>query len=559
MKRLIIVVLLLINYSLYSQVNINGSHLNRIINNSWVDSVYNQLTPEQRIAQLFWITAEEIRNNYNFKERISLIGKYQPGGILFMKNDAESIAHFVNKANSVSLVPPIMVVDAEYGLAMRIDGVTRFPDAMTMGAVKDLKMHYMMGNNVAQQLKRMGIHVDLAPVADVNSNPLNPIIGSRSYGENPVEVAKRSVAFMLGLQNEGVMAVAKHFPGHGDTDTDSHLDLPVVNRSREILDSIDLLPFRALIKNGILGIMTGHIEVPALEEKSGLPASLSKSIVTDLLKVNMGFEGLVITDAMNMQGVKKKGEPGVIDAMALAAGNDIIESTENLPKAIDEVNKLIKDSTLTWTDIENKCKKVLTLKRLLGIDQFRLVKTENCIRDLNEITDSELIQSFYDQSITKIGQNDTGKVAPLEEGKLLIKLDGFDTDGLLDQELDTGWSSFVVENVKGADEIKNNNKFDRIVIGLTSQPNDINIWNDNEFQMLVNDLDSTKKLTVIYVGSPYSLKKFNNILDKKELVIGYESVYYTYKSLAKYLTGKLIPDGKLPVSLCSILKTYSGN
>ena len=267
----------------------------------WVDSVYVSLSDEERIAQLFWITLEKADDEASYQKIKQHTIKYQPGGILFLKVSARKAYEAVHDLQSQVRVPLLFSIDGENGPAMRINGAVEFPDAMALGAIRDDSLIYRMGLEIARQLKLLGIHVNFAPVADVNSNPNNPVIGVRSYGELPYNVAAKAVAYMRGLQDGGVMAVGKHFPGHGDTGTDSHHTLPLVNHNRERLDSCDLLTFKALIDAGIWGIMTAHIDVPALTDTTGIPSSFSPKVVGNLLRDTLGFKGLVITDAVNMK------------------------------------------------------------------------------------------------------------------------------------------------------------------------------------------------------------------------------------------------------------------
>jgi beta-N-acetylhexosaminidase len=328
----------------------------------WVDSVYHGLTDEERMAQLFWLAVEQPDNVASFQKLKAQVTKYQPGGILLFRMSPQRAVSVIETLQSVSKIPLLVSIDGEWGPGMRLPEVRSFPYAMTLGAIQNDTLIYRMGLEIARQLKVLGIHVNMAPVADVNSNPGNPVIGHRSFGEQPGNVARKSVAYMKGLQDGGVMAVGKHFPGHGDTSTDSHKTLPVVNHSRELLDTTDLVPFKAMIDAGLWGIMTAHIEVPSLDNRRGLPVSFSDSVVTGLLRHQLGFKGLIITDAVNMQGAKIMGAPGKVDALALAAGNDIVEFTEDLAGGISAVKQAIADSLMTRADLEEKCRRSLAFK-----------------------------------------------------------------------------------------------------------------------------------------------------------------------------------------------------
>lgn len=318
---------------------------------AWVDSVYQTLSPERRIAQLFWIAIENPDNANTFKGLTELLEKHQPGGIILFGMSPQKAVDVIQQMQYLSELPLLVSVDGENGLAMRFPGLVAFPNAMSLGAIRNDSLIYEMGLEIARQCKVMGIQVNLAPVADVNVNPANPIIGVRSFGEDPSNVARKASAYVRGLQEGGVMAVGKHFPGHGDTDKDSHKTLPRVHHNRARLDSVELFPFKALIDTGLWSVMSAHLEVPALEKQSNIPASFSKRILVDQLRDAMQFKGLIITDAVNMQGAKSMGRPGVVDALALAAGNDVVEFTEDLPEAIEQVKIAIDQGKLTWNQI----------------------------------------------------------------------------------------------------------------------------------------------------------------------------------------------------------------
>lgn len=537
-----------------SQVTIE--HLNELMESEEVAKLYNSLTPDQRIAQLFWITAEEIQNRNRFESRIALIKKYQPGGILFMKNDVESIMNFISASKDASNLPLIYSIDGEWGLAMRIDGIKPFPKQQTMGAVQNLKLHYRMGIEVANQFHLLGIHVNMAPVADVNCNRNNPIIGNRSFGENPNEVAHRAVAYMKGMQDGGIMSVAKHFPGHGDTNVDSHKNLPKINHDIERLESVELFPFRALIKNGVLGMMTGHIEVPELDTKEGTPASLSKPIIQNLLKNKYGFRGVVITDAMNMNGVKLFGSPGKIDALALIAGNDIIESTENLPLAIKEVKNSIQLGNLSWHEIEIKCKKALALKMILDVERRSQLNKISALKSINNTLDNNFLQQIYNASITYINIKDKVVLDSIDS-KVLIKLSGFDPNGIISAKENYTVYQYK-KQISNLYNIKNTKDKNCIFIGISDDTSSRYNWQNKTFQNLFNKWCNITRVVVLYYGNPYKLDRYKGLEKANAVILGYEKNSYTLKALNKILSGDLKPQGKLPVTINAFLEEGQG-
>jgi beta-glucosidase-like glycosyl hydrolase len=292
-------------------------------NTTWADSVFKTLTPDERIAQLFMVAAYSNRDNKHLAEIKELVEKYKIGGLIFFQGGPVRQAIQTNYYQSLSKVPLFISIDGEWGLAMRLDSTIQFPRQMTLGAIQDDSMVYQMGAEIARQCKRLGIQINFAPVVDINNNPLNPVIGMRSFGENKYNVAQKALMYMKGMQDNGVLANAKHFPGHGDTESDSHKTLPIVNASRQRLDTLELYPFRELIAHGLGSMMVAHLSIPSLDTTPNQASTLTKKIVTGLLKDTLGFKGLVFTDALNMKGVSKFYKPGEVDVKALLAGNDV--------------------------------------------------------------------------------------------------------------------------------------------------------------------------------------------------------------------------------------------
>ncbi|MBD0261116.1 MAG: glycosyl hydrolase, partial [Cytophagales bacterium] len=312
----------------------------------WVDSVYNGLTPDERIGQLFMVAAYSDANPAQVSGVEGLIGKYHVGGLIFFQGSPARQAHLTNHYQSLARVPLMIGMDAEWGLGMRLDSTISFPRQMTLGAIQNNESIYRMGTEVARQCARLGVHLNFAPVVDINSNPNNPVIGARSFGEDKENVALKGVAYMRGLQDHGVLASAKHFPGHGDTDADSHATLPQVGHNKNRLEETELYPFRKLFADSLQSVLVAHLAVPAYEKSKNLPSTLSRNIVTDLLQKQMGFGGLVFTDALNMKGVTKSYKPGEIEVMALQAGNDVLLFSEDVPEAVARIKKALKGRQL---------------------------------------------------------------------------------------------------------------------------------------------------------------------------------------------------------------------
>jgi beta-glucosidase-like glycosyl hydrolase/CubicO group peptidase (beta-lactamase class C family) len=372
----------------------------------WVNQMMSSLTLDQRIAQLFMVAAYSNKGKSHQEEIENLISNYHIGGLMFMQGGPIRQLRLTNTYQSLSKTPLMIAQDAEWGLSMRIDSTIRYPWQMTLGALNDEKLIYQMGLDIAKQCKRLGVHVNFAPVVDVNSNPKNPIINNRSFGENPSRVALQSLAYMQGLQDGGVLACAKHFPGHGDTDADSHITLPTINHSYERLDSVDLVPFKTLFNNGLGSVMVAHLHIPTLDDTDSLASTLSKKIVTDLLKESLAFKGLVFTDALNMKGVSQFYEAGEVDLKALSAGNDVLLFAEDVPKAIGKIKEAINQKAISEEEINKRCRKILMTKKWLGLDQNTHINESQLVEDLNSIESVTLNSKLVEKSITLL-QNES--------------------------------------------------------------------------------------------------------------------------------------------------------
>ncbi|HOZ30772.1 MAG TPA: glycoside hydrolase family 3 N-terminal domain-containing protein, partial [Bacteroidales bacterium] len=336
----------------------------------WVDSVFNSLDADERIAQLLMVQAYSDRTIDHEKYITDLILDYKIGGLIFMQGSPYRQVTLINKYQSISKVPLLISMDAEWSVSMRLDSTVLYPRQMMLGAIQNDRLIYEMGIEFARQLKRVGVHVNFAPVCDVNNNPDNPVINERSFGEDKFNVAQKSYQYMKGMQDNGVLATGKHFPGHGDTDIDSHISLPVINHDFERLDSIELFPFRYLIKKGISGIMVGHLYVPAIDKSINTPATLSPKAVTKLLKQEMAFKGLIFTDALNMGGITNYFKPGESDVKALLAGNDILLFPNDVQLVINDIKSAIAEGLITQEEIDLRCKKVLMAKYWAGLNDF---------------------------------------------------------------------------------------------------------------------------------------------------------------------------------------------
>src|SRR5450759_5377319 len=377
----------------------------KYMNHPWVDSVLKTLTIDQQIAQCIWIAGYSNRDVAHEVEISDIIRKYGVGGIIFFQGTASKQAELTNFYQKISKVPLLISLDAEWGVGMRIENVDRFPYQMTLGAIKNDSLIYLFGKAVALQFRRLGMQVNFAPVLDINVNAQNPVINYRSFGENREKVAAKSIMYMKGLQDNGILATGKHFPGHGDTNVDSHLDLPLITHSRARLDSIELYPFRKLIGEGIGSIMVAHLNLPSLDTTTGLPSTLSHIIITDLLKNELRFKGLVVTDAMMMKAVTKYFKPGEADAKALEAGHDVAEFVTDVEATIRETKNYISSKKLTSDDIALKCRKILALKYWSGLNKNLIINQDNIEKELTPMISKALILDLYANALTVLNND----------------------------------------------------------------------------------------------------------------------------------------------------------
>lgn len=369
----------------------------------WADSVMKTLSPDERIGQLFMVAAYSdtlSRHKDDSAKITTLIQEQKIGGLIFFQGTPVRQSELCNYYQSISKIPLLIGMDAEWGLAMRLDSVPRFPFQMTLGAMHEDSLVFKMGVEIAKECKRLGVQVDFAPVVDINDNPRNPVIGMRSFGENKREVAAMGLAYMNGLQSEDVLACAKHFPGHGDTKTDSHLSLPIVDYPITRLDTLELYPFQTVFNNGMGATMVAHLYIPAIDSTPNQASTLSTKVVDSLLKKQLHFQGLVFTDALNMKGVSKYYPPGIVDVKALLAGNDVLLFSEDVPKAMEEIKQAIKKKEITQEEIDAHCRKILMTKAWTGLNHHKPITLKNLAKDLNTPEADYLNREMAEQTIT---------------------------------------------------------------------------------------------------------------------------------------------------------------
>jgi len=424
--------------------------------NHWVDSVFRKMNRRKKIAQLFFIRANTNMGQAYEDSVANVIADEQVGGLVFFQGGPVRQADLTNRYQHLVKVPLLIAMDGEWGIGMRLDSTISYPFQMTIGAIQDNSLIYKMGQQVAYDFKRMGMQMNLGPDMDINNNPDNPVINYRSFGDNKYNVAVKGIAYLKGMQDEGLLTTAKHFPGHGDTNVDSHLDLPLLPFTRQRLDSLEEYPFREAINAGISGVMIAHMDIPALDSTKDLPSTLSRKIVTGDLKDSLRFKGLVVSDAMEMKAVVKYFPDGEADVKAFLAGNDIIELSENSERAIKKIRKAIRKGEISTEEFDARVKKVLAAKYWAGLNHYHEISTEHLTEDLNRPAAKELVQQLSDAAVTLL-KGDAGSLRLNPFQKTAFVSIGVTQTTIFQQELSKFYpfnSFFLVGKNSPADELK---------------------------------------------------------------------------------------------------------
>ena len=529
----------------------------KYMNHPWVDSVMKTLTPDQQIAQCIFIAGYSDRDISHEIEVSDIIRKYGVGGIIFFHGTAAKQAELTNYYQKISKVPLIISLDAEWGIGMRIVNVEKFPFQMTLGAIQNDSLIYQFGKAVASQFKRLGMQVNFAPVLDINSNSQNPVINYRSFGENRKKVTEKSIMYMKGLQDNGILATGKHFPGHGDTNVDSHLDLPLITHSIARLDSIELYPFRKLIGEGIGSIMVAHLNLPSLDTTSGLPSTLSPVIINGLLKNEMGFKGLVVTDAMMMKAVTKFFKPGEAEAKALAAGNDVVEFVTDVDAVIRETKNYLALKKLTNDDIAQKCRKVLALKYWSGLNKPHTLTDENIDKELSPMTSRALIRDLYANALTVL--NNSQEIIPvrnLQNIKIATIAVNSDTISSFQSRIADYYPAdhFFIDPADSAacnkllNKLKGYNLVIAGVFGLDQRPN-LGFGIKPELNHFLEKLIADNKTIITWFGNPYGIEKVDILQKSEGLILAYQENEYTEDLSAQLIFGGIGARGSLPVTI----------
>ena len=519
----------------------------------YVDSLYTTMSLDQKIGQLF-IVAAYTNENLNDKQILQLIEKENIGGLIFMQDNVEKQIDLTNQFQKKTKIPLIIGMDAEWDLSMRLKNTFKFPYNMTLGAIENDSLIFQTGKKMAQHCKRIGVHWSFAPVVDVNTNPLNPIIGNRSFGSDINNVSKKGIALMNGFRSENILASAKHFPGHGDTSTDSHKATPLVNHPIQRLDSIELFPYKKLIENKVAGIMVAHLEVPALDG-TGKPASLSFPIITDLLKNKMGFTGMVITDALNMQGVANKYPVGIVDLEAFKAGNDVLLFSQNVSLAKEKIKKALDANEIPLDRIEQSVKKILRYKYEVGLTKFDSISKQNIYKDLNDIESTNLKEKLYENAITLV--KNEASILPLldtEKTYYYVALEEKDDKNFL--QYAKKYANIRKVYPSNLNTIPANSSI--IIACYKSTQSAYSSYKMSEKSIeIIQNLASKNKVNLVLFANPYSLKNINT--EKiSSIIIGYENNEITQKIIAQQLFGAKAIKGKIPVDVNEIFKYNKG-
>ncbi|MDR2907910.1 MAG: serine hydrolase, partial [Bacteroidales bacterium] len=542
----------------------------RVLNNgsARVEETLKKLTLEEKIAQLITIRSNAQGDSAYFAEIAKTVRKYGVGGVCFFKGTPHGLMQAANLYQSSAKIPLLVSIDGEWGVAMRLDSVVAFPRQQTLGALQDDYLVYQMGELVAEQCKRLGIHINFVPCVDVNSNPKNPVINTRSFGESRVNVANKGIAYMTGLQSKNVLASAKHFPGHGDTETDSHLDLPQIKHPLKRIDSIDLFPFKMLIKNGVWSVMIGHLNIPAMDH-SPYPSSVSKFIVDTLLKRDLKFKGLIFTDGLEMNAFAKYGSNGEMELRAVMAGADNLLLPVSTEKTIETIAKAVRSGLLNEEIINDKCRKILYVKYKQGLlKQTPFISSKNLMQDLNNAKIDQLNKKIYSEAITVLeNKNEILPINP-DKYKHVANLNIGDVSSNVFQQVVDKYTPSTSYNLprdfseKLIDSIVQTfSKDDLLIVSITNT----NINADRNYGVTpqtirliekLADLDNAMVLTIF--ASPYVLSSFSKNLSVDGLVIAYQEQQEAQEIAAHGIFGANALAGRLPVTASKQYPSFSG-
>ncbi|SHN17037.1 beta-glucosidase [Flavobacterium xinjiangense] len=526
----------------------------------WVDSVYTAMNLDERIGQLFMVAAYSNKDTVHFNAIDKLITENKIGGLIFFQGGPVRQANLANRFQSKSKFPLFIGTDAEWGLNMRLDSTSRYPWNMTLGAIQDMKLVERVGVQMGEQSKRLGIQFNFAPVLDINTNPRNPIIGFRSFGEDKYKVTEHAIAFMKGFQSQGVFSTGKHFPGHGDTETDSHKGLPTINFSKERLEEVEFYPYRKMFHEGLSSVMVGHLNVPSLEPRPNYPSSISFNVVTTILQKELGFKGLIFTDALNMKGVSNSNIPSEINFEAFMAGNDILLFPENVPAAIDKFKLAYSTNLIPEERLAFSVKKILKFKYKAGLNSYKPIAIANLYKDLNSTKNDALQYELYENALTVLkNKASLLPIKTLESQKIAYVKMGDDKNDTFVSTLKK-YAEITVISDTNLDSLQVKLKpFTTVIIGyhksdVAFKNGDLN--SDELFK--INYLARNNNVILDIFAKPYSLLSIANFDDIEGLIVSYQNSTIAQEVSAELIFGAIEAKGKLPVSINTSFKVNDG-
>ena len=564
---LLLAYLIIFIQSFHTQGSCSAAMIVSGADTNWVDSVFNSLSADQRIAQLLVIRAFSDRDSVYNDSLTHVISTWNVGGVCFFKGTPYRQAELTNRWQQSLQTPLLIGIDAEWGMGMRLDSAFTFPKQMTLGAIRDDSLVYQTAVSIGRDCKRLGIHMNFAPVVDINNNPSNPVIGFRSFGEDKADVARKGILYMKGLQDEGIFATAKHFPGHGNTDTDSHLALPVIKETRQEMDSTELFPFKELIRHGLQGVMVGHLFVPAFDSAKNMATTLSAKVIDTLLKQELGFKGWVVTDALDMKGVTKYCKPGEIEVRALEAGNDILLLPQDVAKAVNGIKQACDSSAIFQETVNQKCKKLLLLKYRSGLAKVKSIPVNGLFHDLNPVEYEILAGKIYRGAITLVKNEDHLIPLTFLDRKKIVALSVGEIHPTVFQDMLAKYapvrklnlpSDFskaemdsVISLVSGCDVV---------ILGIhchSSYPTH-KYGFPGHIQSLIDSLSSTSRIIVNILGSPYTLSFLKSTKNVQSLLVSYLDTPVSEDASAQIIFGGIPASGRLPVSGSSEFSVHKG-
>ena len=517
----------------------------------WVDSVYSSLSLSEKIGQLYMVQVMSSQSAATKVKVENLVRNNHIGGVIYSNGGPYRQAKLNNQLQAISKIPLLVGMDAEWGLSMRLDSTYAFPWNMTLGAIKDDKLVEEAGRYIGEHCKRLGVHLNFAPVVDINTNPKNPIIGNRSFGEDRDNVTRKASAFMKGMQGAGVLANAKHFPGHGDTDQDSHLTLPTISFNEKRIDSIELYPYRKLITEGLSSVMVAHLNVPGLDN-SGVPSSLSKHIVTDILKEKLGFKGLIFTDALTMKGAADFDETGDIDLAAFKAGNDVMLMSENVSIGISKIKEAYNRGEITEARLELSVKKILMAKYKVGLQNYKPISLKNLGKDLNRPEDDILYEVLLENAITVVkNENDLVPLKKLEIKSIAYVNLGDDSGDVFFNELKKYGKVHAVKGNNLEELMGRLEPYNTVIVGL--HRSNANPWKSYKFTEKeigwLHEISRSHNVILDVFVKPYALADLRTMANIESVIVSYQNSAIAQQKSAQLIFGAIPAKGTLPVSI----------